>query len=415
MAQTAATIPDAYVIYVTDTHPHAEDLCWQPLQQIDKEYHLGGKYDNSKLKATYPKGGMLRLKGAPTKREIEKMLGYGLVLAVIDEAQAFPDWLKSLINDVLAPTLADHGGKLLLTGTPNPTCTGYFYEVVEGDPDKYGYHVHKWTVADNPMLPRWAGDPNWREQVEPFLAEERELYRLKETDPVYLRNYKGLWVRSDEEFIYAVPDSSFVPHDPDYTRDLPKVMGIDLGYRDESAYVIPGYDQYRGKVTEVESIHKAQLPLSDIVKFSFDLIEQHSPQKVVIDPSRGGNALVDDINRRFGLVAEVANRKDKADYMRMLNSDIQSGCVLFRRDRDTGAQLRLQQWNTTYTREKEGVPADLHDAFLYAWRACYHYIHVAREEIPKQGTKEYAEYEENKMEEYEQELEEMQDMDENYW
>ena len=110
-------------------------------------------------------GGMLMCISADDVRDIEKGRGYKWDLVMVDEAQSFPDEvLEPLIDMIVIPTLIDTGGALDLGGTPpDPTkgdaTNGYFVRAIRqaeankgGDPRK-GWHLHGWTMFDNPHIP----------------------------------------------------------------------------------------------------------------------------------------------------------------------------------------------------------------------------------------------------------------------
>jgi hypothetical protein len=121
--------------------------------------------------------------GADQANWKERLRGVKLSRAVIDEAGAFRSDLKSLIDDVLTPTLMDLNGDLMMVGTPGPITNGYFYDVTEKG--LYGYSTHRWSVLDNPHL------PNARQ----FIEEIKERNGWSDTNPTYLREWCGQWVQ----------------------------------------------------------------------------------------------------------------------------------------------------------------------------------------------------------------------------
>ena len=138
-----------------------------------------------------------------------------------------------------------------------------------------------------------------------------------------------------------------------------------------------------------DGIDKADAEASQIVEAANRLIEKYSPQSIVVDPARSGNALVAEINQRWGLGAKTAQKREKAEAMKLLKNDILSGHVFCLEDSRLAPQLRSLRWNKTFTREAEGIVCDLADAWLYLYRESFHWLHEEKQEAPEQGSPDY--------------------------
>jgi hypothetical protein len=87
--------------------------------------------------------------------------------------------------------------------------------------------------------------------------------------------------------------------------------------------------------------------------------------------------------------------------MKLLNSDLRAGRVFLLPDGVCYDQMKALQWSEHVLREKEPDPGqfiDNADAFLYAYRESYHWLHEPREEIPEINTPEYSNWEMDKIE-----------------
>jgi hypothetical protein len=196
-----------HCVYIALTRSTAELLVWLPLQRIDEAYGLGIKFHHTKLRATFPNGSVLEVTGCPNKGEIEKLRGFSFSLVVIDEAASFPMYVEQLIKEVLEPALEETRGTLMLIGTPSGKCAGYFYDVTSS-PDEHDYSLHHWTVLDNPRFGRWYDpkkrklDPDWKNIAAAWL--EKVKAREGEDNPVFIREYLGIWARSHEDRMYHI-------------------------------------------------------------------------------------------------------------------------------------------------------------------------------------------------------------------
>ena len=86
MIKACLARPGALVGYLTKTRDWAEELVWEPLQSISKDAHLGGEFNNAKLRCVFPNGSKIRLAGAKDKAQTEVLRGFAYDLLVIDEA-----------------------------------------------------------------------------------------------------------------------------------------------------------------------------------------------------------------------------------------------------------------------------------------------------------------------------------------
>ena len=372
---TALDRPGCFVAYTTKTRQFAKDLAWRPLVQLVGIYDPGAKVNISELTIDLSNGSFIRLAGCDDEGEADKLRGKPWSLVVIDEVQAIkPNVLKYLLDDVLRARLADYKGTLACTGTPNASCSGHLYDIDQGDKKDSWTHFH-WTLVENQEFPQWAGKDNWQELAKQFIEDELIEQHLDINDPMVQREYFGRWEKSLDDFILHIEDSINVysPNDASIPNDLRYVLGIDLGYNDESGYVINGYSRQTQKVYHITDIAHPKLPMGEIIDIARGLIERYHPVKVVIDPATGGQFLVEELRRRYKIPCLAADKQKKAAHYRIWNADIRCGRYQFLLGKLL-KQAKALQWNDQYTREMEGIPNDLADACLYSYIECYHYL-----------------------------------------
>lgn len=378
LVNTCLTIPNALCVYICDTRDHAKKLVWDQLLRLNKDFDLGMIPNHSELTAKFPNGSRLWLAGVADEQAKERLRGHAFHLVCIDEAQSIPDRiLRPLMREIVGPGLKDYDGVLLVTGTPNPSCQGFFYDISE-DP-KSVYSVHKWTVLDNRKFPVWSGQYGWKKKAVAALEKWRLEEGFDPDDPEFLREYKGLWIRSEDDFIYKIYDDRVLVDKADIPAGLVYVLGIDMGYFDNSAYIMLGYDQTEQMAYHVDDFTASGLSLTDIVDKANEFIERYSPERVVIDPAAGGMHLVEEIRARYDLECDAAEKSKKAAFYKLLRADFRRGKSKVIRGSKLEKQLRALRWDKNFKRELEGIECDLADAYLYAWRDCLHYYYVPRE------------------------------------
>lgn len=386
--QSCLDIPGSVSVYATDTRDHAKKLVWEEVVKIDTQHKLGIKFNHSELLATFPNGSRYWLAGVADETAKERLRGYKFDDFTLDEAQSIPERiLRPLLREVVYPGLADRDGTLRVTGTPNRSCSGFLYDICHKP--KLGFSIHNWTVLDNPRLDIWNGQHNWREIASRKLEEWRIQNGFEPNDPAFMREYMGLWVRSEEDFIYRLTQNSV--YGGKYPTLCQKVMGVDLGFRDEAAWVIVGYDQHDEKCYEIAHRAQAGLDLSGIMDITEQMISTHGPKRVVVDWASGGHHLIEEINRRYNVTCQPAEKTKKAAFMRLANADLRTGRAVLLEDGKLKTQIETLRWDSTSKgidgelagREREGIPCDLHDAWLYAWRECLQYIKKELDLMPE--------------------------------
>jgi len=379
--QTCLDVPGAVAVYATDTRDHAKKLVWEEVLKINNLHNLRIKFNHSELLATFPNGSRYWLAGVSDDTAKERLRGYKFDDFTLDEAQSIPERiLRPLLREVVYPGLADRDGTLRVTGTPNRSCSGFLYDICH---DKsLGFSIHNWTVLDNPRLDIWNGQPNWREIAERKIEEWRVQNGFEPNDPAFLREYMGMWVRSEEDFIYRLTEHST------YTGEYPilasTVMGIDLGFRDEAAWVIAAYDRHEQKCYEVAHRAQAGLDMTGIMNITREMIETYHPERTVIDWASGGHHLIEEIRKRYKIKCSAAEKTKKAAFMRLLNADMRTGRAVILADGKLKTQIEKVRWNKDSSREEEGIQCDLHDAWLYAWREAKHYMHIELDKTPEE-------------------------------
>ncbi len=372
--------PIVPVLYLTLTRENAREIIWEDLLSINEEFGLGGVAHMQHLEITLPNGGKIQLRGAHTERETSKIRGKKFKLAIIDEAQSFPDRiLEPLIKDIVGPTLLDYQGELWLVGTPPPLRRGYFWSCYAG---KLAEHreQHRWDIRDNVKLPaRMAGA-----DIEEILRGVREENGWTEDDPTYLREYLGEDVEDTEALLFQFREGrNEIDQQPDGRWTY--VFGIDIGSVDSDAIAVWGWRQHDSGLYLVDEFVRSDQDVTDLATCIKKLIPMYHPISMVIDEGGGGKKTANELRRRHALPLKAAEKNNKPGFIRMMNADLRKGvikvvkakcptfvedCGLVRRDPEALQRGLLQELATG----QGGFHSDICDGALYGWREAYHWL-----------------------------------------
>ena len=397
---TAFTFEGSMIPVISITRQQAKRIVWPVFQELDRRNELGLRFNAAELSCTLPNGSQIFLTGASTEEEIQRLRGPKYPLVVVDEAQAFKSYLAELVSDVLEPAVLDYDGSIVLAGTPNAICRGFFYDASQPES---AWSVHHWTLLDNPHIPRAA---KW-------LEDRCRRYGWTQSNPTYLREYKGQWIRDSSSLIYPnIPVIAELPDD-----EWEYVLGLDLGYIDSTAFVICAYSIATGRLVVVESFKKTKLLPSDVAQIVSDLNSQFRFESIVADAGGLGKAYAAEMSERWGLKIKNAEKREKRAYIELLSGDMTTGVASIVEGYNGPLldELHALQWDDHRLAPHERCEDHLADAYLYAWRWCHQYW---RDEIipeaPRHGSPEYRKQQEDQLEEEQERLLDKQ-LDRTWW
>lgn len=361
--------------YVGKTIAVAVRTIWDALKELIAE-----SKDNVKINESehwvyfYDTKSYIWLFGANDSKQIEKMRGLYFKLAVIDEAQMFPAYLKKLIDEVIDPALGDLQGTLCLTGTPNASCSGVFYDFDHSD----GWESHFWTWQDNHYFVNKAMSQN-PELKEPMDIMRESLKRrgVSERDPAALREWGGQWAKSEDLQVYKYTDSM------NHYDSLPNVafkcvLGVDLGFNDSDAIIVLGFNELYRETYVLEEFKCSKLDITELAHEIQRLKDKWKPYYMVIDGGALGKKINEELNNRHNLFLDSADKTNKAAYIELLNSDLRLGYAKIKKTSDLAKEMSKLCWDEEDFEEgkyTEDAYEDNHlcDAYLYAWRYVYTY------------------------------------------
>lgn len=391
--------PGRRSVYIALSRATARQILWDGvLEPLSRRYNLGLRLTtrDGQLLVLHPNGSSLWIVGCADKTEIEKLRGQKYYRACIDEAQAFPDWLKDLVEEVLEPALLDYQGQLALTGTPSSVSAGYFWEVTTGLRPGYG-ETHHWTVRENPHV-----------EGEAFLQEKLKNNGWDENHPTFLREYLGQWCDDHSSLVYPfTTDNRWTPSPEDLNNPygLPAgeyryAMGVDLGFSERStAFVLCAYAVGQNRVYVLRSLTKTRVLPTDLslycsrVRAEVERITGGGGLRIIVDEGALGKGYAEQM-RALGTACEPAEKAKKRTFQEYVAGLIQQKVLLVHAQESAellSAAAKLQ-WDPDTGAEDERFRArHCLDAMLYVVRALWPRWDV-QEQLPKPGTREYADW-----------------------
>lgn len=388
--------PGADCLFIAETRLHAEELVWSNLKDILERVGISARYYEAKLVCVLENGSKLKLAGADNKRDIDKLRGIPRDEVGIDEAASHnPRILNWLIDRVLGPRLGDYRGTLWMAGTPGHIFAGRFYEVTMPDSKRTDWSVHRWNIDDG--APYVANINNAREEA----YVEKKKQGWTDDNPVWLREWKGVWVRDDTENVFKyAPHKDGKPWNqwdpprrPDGFAVLPKgdwqyVYGLDMGHSDPFALVILAHEPRSNRLLHVYEYQQRGMSIRDIAEllagkeWCAAMLRSEScgdpeglfgvtgwPYGIVSDITHLGGKILDELRTVYGIPIEPAKQKDKHDSIELTNGDMVDGRIKIMKDSALETQVMSLQWDIDEhgkLKAYKGQRDDLADALIYA-------------------------------------------------
>jgi hypothetical protein len=382
-------------LYLSSTRNVVKRLMWNEIKRIVTEVFKDDvKINESELSIYFTAtNSFIYLKGVPDAKAAEKLRGDKFKLIVIDEAQSFPTYIKYLVNEVLSPSLMDLQGTLALTGTPNESCSGYFYDADHSDQ----WSKHSWLFSDNEFLVRSALENNKKltcadDIIKSLVAESGKSI----DDPSIQREYFGKWIASNSLAVYQYSSSvNSVKTKIDLRdSDTRVVLGIDTGFNDADAIVAIGYSLKHRVCQLLEEYKMSKQDITQLAERIKYFKDKYRPHTIVMDQGALGKKIADELNRRHSLAIIPAEKSEKFSFIKLLNSDLTRGYIEIDSSSQLAEEMRQLRFSEKHYKEniyKESSECDNHlcDAFLYAWRYVYTYCYKSKEQTVEFGSVEH--------------------------
>jgi terminase large subunit-like protein len=390
------------------------------LVRLAIDYKLKLEFNNTYLRWTHENGSIGYLLGCEDDEQMEVIRGLEANLYIIDECKSFPPQkLNTLIDDIIDPQRGSRDARLMLIGTPGFIPAGPFYEATcrenkdedglptalpFGEKDPAGrtangdllWSLHEWTLQDNRAKPgQWVAAQLKKKQK-----------KWKDDHPTWLREYMGKWTITSEGMVYAYSvHKDTCTWKPETTNTnptgLPKdggqwrlIAGLDIGFEAPTALVVLAYSSVYRQLRHIVDFSKKHMLPHEIAALYYRVERQYGKIEVVYaDMANLGVAMAQELMDEYHLPLEKAEKRNKNDYIEMLNSAFSLGEVLIIPGTALEHQLLTSAWDIDEEFEVKGkhalsakenmarlsklvadksIPDDSTDALLYAYRGSLH-------------------------------------------
>lgn len=386
---TALWYPESTLLYICTTRDTARRILLKDvLYPIKRKHNIQMSVNLQSLMVTFPKSNsVLYLLGLDSKpEEADKALGQKYKLVIIDEGGNWKQDQHHMIHSVLEPACADNDGTICMIGAPSNNLKTYFYDICGRsylDPAYrgQGWSVHKWG---------WWNNPHMAEKMAKRIALMKERNPLVEETPIYKQMYLNEWVVDPSALVYKYSDER------NTATELPKdhhwiyTLGIDLGYEDDSAFVLSAYSPTHPHMFFCEAIKRKHQDITDVANILGDFKSRYPISKWIVDGA--SKQAVQELVKRHGFPLIPADKRGKTDMIEIMNADFTTGAIKLL---DNKCDILKDEygnliWDKTKVPKEEHPACPNHgaDAALYGWRANYHFTSREPEKKVKPGSEE---------------------------
>jgi hypothetical protein len=387
----AKKYPGAMLPYIALTRESAKNIMWPVFREINEKHRLGAVLTESNLTVTLPNEARIVCFGADMKNFIQRLRGIKTPEAAVDEGQSFGSHLSELIDDILTPAISDYeDGALTLTGTPGPIPRGYFYDACLG---KQGYSLHKWSVYQNPYMPR----------AKAFVRELMKKKGWDKLNPTYLREWCNEWVLDLDALLLP-----YVAEKNDYDELPPGhyyyILGVDIGLRDADALAVLAWNEKSPNVYLVEERVTAGQDLTALEQQIQDILSRYEISRIVMDTGGLGAKIAEEFTLRKGIPVEAADKRRKFENAALLKDTLRAGRFKAKKNSRFARDCELVQIDYDYTTPdrlvlKPGFHSDIIDSVLYAFKEAMAFTYRAPASKIAVGSEAWAREEIRRMEE----------------
>ncbi len=397
LIRAALMNPGCNCLFVGLTRDSARRIIWKDvLVELNRKHKLGAEFNKTNLTMTMPNGSVIWVTGVDvSEEEMFKLLGAKYNTVVIDEASMYSIDLRNMVYGVLKPAMADQRGSIYLSGTSSNITKGLFYDITTGN--EPGWELHTWTAHDNPFVAT-----QWAEELEDIRMHRPKYMQTSQ----YKQWYLNQWVVDEAALVYRFdPIRNSYDVLPSSTKaQWNYVLGVDLGYEDDSAFVLCAFNEWE-KTLYVKDVRKRKhMDITDVANEIKNFQNSHDIFRVVID---GANKqAVEEIQKRHGIALAAADKTGKSDFIQIMNDEfvqgrirLSSSCQALKDE--YGSLVWVLDGDKPKEPRKENPICDNHltDAALYAWRYCYQFL-SQKPKAPVNIKEQWADYTKSLMEDH---------------
>lgn len=382
LLNTAITYPGSTGLYITLSRANAKIILWPIIKGINEKYKLGFEVNESDL-SLKRNNSNIYLSGVKDSSEIEKYRGMALKKVYLDEMQAMRSYVKELVDDVLDPACIDHNGQIRAIGTPGPVPVGYFHDVATGPNWKH----HFFTIWDNPFI------SNAEERLE-MVLKRRGLTR---EDPSIQREWFGKWSLDLSALVFRYDET--INHYDELPTGIvwEHIIVADFGFDDADAIAVLAFNIKHPTAYLVEEIITTKQGITPLANQLIKLSSKYKPMKILGDFGALGKKIAEELQQRFQIPIEAAEKSRKLEYIELTNDSLRTGKLKAKKTSRFAQDSLLLEWdkdNPEKPKISDHYHSDICDAVLYGHRELLHWLWKPEVVAPKPGSIEFMKQEE---------------------
>lgn len=386
--------PSCSCFYVTKTRDMSRNIMWKTvMKQIDTDFNVGIEFNESLLEGRHPNGSTFRLIGIDgDSKQQHKLLGGKYKLVVLDEVAFFDTDLSEIINKVLIPAAGRILGSIWMMSTSSDYTRGLFFDVTQEDVSKRttGWSVHEWSWKDNVYV------RDAMQQTHDTIVANNPLIV---NTAHFKQHWYNKWEINEEKRVYHyTPELNTISMLPQMGQPYNYVLGLDFGWRDDTAFTVLAYHRYAPAVYLVECYKAPKMDFFDVAKKIEELDKKYDFEVKIADGAAKQG--IETLNNRFYTNLICAEKPAKQDYIAILNSELITGKIKVlpagMAIADEWLRLVWKDKGAQGREEHPDMPNHLADSFLYSFRYCHNYLSIEETIALKPYTPEWYKQEEQK-------------------
>ena len=391
LVDTAQNSPGTVGLYITLSRASAKKIIWADLRRIIRTFKIRAEFNETELSVKFSNGSIIYCSGASDETEIEKFRGLSnVILAYVDECQAFRSHLKELVEDILIKRLYDTNGRCRLIGTPGPIPSGYFYDMAHSS--KWSHHA--WTLHKNPWIEKKS-----KMTVDQLIQQDCDMRGVTIDHPSIQRESFGRWVLDKNSLILEYEagrnDYAILP-----TGQYNFILGIDLGFNDADSLSVLAWSDSSPVTYLVEEVVTPNQQIEPLMNQIATLFKKYTFYKVVADTGGLGKKIVESLKMRYPIPIEAADKTQKMANYALLNNALRLGnfkAAKTSRFAQDCSLLEKDRTKSTPDRIVVKGHSDAIDSALYAFHYSPAYTYTPPVKPTQIGSPEFFNEEEEKM------------------
>lgn len=362
--------PGRRTLYVHHTRANGKEQFFDPLVELLEEHGVQFEKNETALTVSFANGSYVKCVGCDSKRAVGRKLGFGWYEIILDETQEYDDGLlKRLLDKSLLPTLFDHGGTIILAGTPPDVQVGVWWDTINSE----AFEQVRWTLLDNPHIERKNIVDTY--DVRGFKIDFED---WTNNAPIVQREVFGLPTIDPDKIVYEYkPGLNDIPADgPHFLNgDDDKwchAMGIDLGFSDNDAIFVWKWrrNDPLHRIYQAYSWKKNHVLFDELAEKAKEVYRHFRPLCVVGDTGgHGAVKVIESLADRLGIGQIERKPANVKDSVALLNDEYRAGRAFIVSNDDLAIESRKVSWDESREKFDSSFHSDITEAARYAHHA----------------------------------------------